>query len=285
VLANGGTARPLPGTWSATSELLASELAPRFGEIELIELRYRVKTWNQLESCMADVVAALELAWRDGARECLLVGFSMGGAVSIGVAGHDAAAAVLGLAPWIPDRLPLDGLRGKRFDVIHGAWDRFLPGIPGVSPDNSRRGYERARAIGVSNFLVHHLEDLLADSQVVPAIDQVEFHPYLFQKELLNFCRGHAIQLEAWGPLMKGQIVTKKPLITLAKKYHRTPAQIALRWDLQHEVVTIPKSSKPERILENAQVFDFELSPEDMHLLDGLDEGLRLGPNPDHVTF
>ena len=149
VLANGGTARPLPGTWSATSELLASELAPRFGEIELIELRYRVKTWNQLESCMADVVAALELAWRNGARECLLVGFSMGGAVSIGVAGHDAAAAVLGLAPWIPDRLPLDGLRGKRFDVIHGAWDRFLPGIPGVSPDNSRRGYERARAIGV----------------------------------------------------------------------------------------------------------------------------------------
>jgi len=143
----------------------------------------------------------------------------------------------------------------------------------------------RARAIGVSNFLVHPLEDLLADSQVVPAIDQVEFHPYLFQKELLNFCRGHAIQLEAWGPLMKGQIVTKKPLITLAKKYHRTPAQIALRWDLQHEVVTIPKSSKPERILENAQVFDFELSPEDMHLLDGLDEGLRLGPNPDHVTF
>jgi len=145
VLVNGGTARAVPGTWSATSELLADELAPRFPGIAFVEVRYRVKTWNELQSCMADAVAALELVQ----RESLLVGFSMGGAVSIGVAAHEAASAVVGLAPWIPDRLPLDGLHGKRLDVIHGSWDRALPGIPGVSATSSRRGFDRARSLGV----------------------------------------------------------------------------------------------------------------------------------------
>ena len=145
VLVNGGTARAVPGTWSATSELLADELSPRFPGIAFVEVRYRVKTWNELSSCMADAEAALELVQ----RESLLVGFSMGGAVSIGVAAHESASAVVGLAPWIPDRLPLDGLKGKRFDVIHGSWDRALPGIPGVSAASSRRGFERARSLGV----------------------------------------------------------------------------------------------------------------------------------------
>ena len=145
VLVNGGSARAVPGTWSATSELLADELAPRFPGIAFVEVRYRLKTWNELSSCMADAVAALELVRRDS----LLVGFSMGGAVSIGVAAHDAVAGVVGLAPWIPERLPLDGLRGKRLDVIHGSWDRYLPGIPGVSASSSRRGFDRARALGI----------------------------------------------------------------------------------------------------------------------------------------
>jgi len=145
VLLNGGTARAVPGTWSATSELLADELAPRFPGVMFAEVRYRVKTWNELPSCIADADAALDLA----GRESLLVGFSMGGAVSIGVAAHEAAVGVVGLAPWIPDRLELDGLRGKRFDVIHGSWDRYFPGIPGVSASSSRRGFERARALGV----------------------------------------------------------------------------------------------------------------------------------------
>lgn len=145
VLLNGGSANAVPGTWSATSELLAEELGPRFPELAFAEIRYRIKTWNALDSCLADAGAALDLL----ARPSLLVGFSMGGAVSIGVAGQPAVIGVLGLAPWIPDRLPLGGLRGKRLDVLHGAWDRYLPGIPGVSAASSRRGFERAQALGI----------------------------------------------------------------------------------------------------------------------------------------
>jgi len=145
ILVNGGSAKAVPGTWSATSELLTTELAPRFPELAFAEVRYRLKTWNALDSCIADARAALDLV----ARPSLLVGFSMGGAVSIAVAAHPVATGVLGLAPWIPDRLPLDGLRGKRLDILHGAWDRYLPGVPGVSPTSSRRGFERARALGI----------------------------------------------------------------------------------------------------------------------------------------
>lgn len=145
VLVNGGSAKAVPGTWSATSELLTTELAPRFRGLAFAEVRYRLKTWNALDSCMADARAALDLV----ARPSLLVGFSMGGAVSIGIAAHPDATGVLGLAPWIPDRLSLDGLRGKRFDVLHGAWDRYLPGFPGVNPTSSKRGFDRARALGI----------------------------------------------------------------------------------------------------------------------------------------
>ena len=146
VFVNGGTAKPVPGTWSATSELLASELAPRFPELTFAEVRYRLKTWRALDSCMADARAALDVL----DRPSLLVGFSMGGAVSIGVAERSEVTGVLGLAPWIPDRLPLERLRGKRLDVLHGAWDRALPGVPGVSPSSSRAGFERARRLGVA---------------------------------------------------------------------------------------------------------------------------------------
>lgn len=149
VLANGGTARAVPGTWSATSELLATQLAPRFPGITFAEIRYRVKSWNELGSCIADADAAIELVVCEGAGHVLLIGFSMGGAVSIGVAGNDAVDAVLGLAPWIPARLPVETMRGKRFDVLHGSWDRWLPGVPGVSPAVSRAGFERVRRLGV----------------------------------------------------------------------------------------------------------------------------------------
>jgi pimeloyl-ACP methyl ester carboxylesterase len=150
VLANGGTARSVPGTWSATSELLATELAPRHPEIAFAEVRYRVKSWHALESCMADAEATLDLTETLGARRALLIGFSMGGAVSIGVAGHESVAGVLGLAPWIPDALDVGGLAGKRLDVVHGAWDRWLPGIPGVTPASSRRGFRRVEALGAA---------------------------------------------------------------------------------------------------------------------------------------
>lgn len=148
VLVNGGTAKPVPGTWSATSELLAEQLAPRRSDVAFVEVRYRVKTWNALPSCVADARAALGLCRSEGAERVLMVGFSMGGAVSIGVADDDLVEGVLGLAPWVPDRLAVEGLAGKRFDVVHGAWDRYLPGVPGVSPASSRRGFERALRAG-----------------------------------------------------------------------------------------------------------------------------------------
>ena len=143
----------------------------------------------------------------------------------------------------------------------------------------------RAKAIGISNFLEHHIEDILRDSQIVPAVNQIEFHPFLVQPALLKFCQEHKIQVEAWAPLMQGQIITEQAVQNLAEKYHKTPAQIVLRWDLQHEVVTIPKSTHPNRIVENAQIFDFELSHADMNLLDALGEGKRIGSHPDTFTF
>ena len=149
VLVNGGTARPVRGTWSATSELLARELARRFPAVRFLEVRYRIKSWKALDWCIEDAAAALDAAVADGAEECLLIGFSMGGAVSIGVAGHEAVRGVLGLSPWIPARLALDGLAGRRLDVLQGALDRALPGVPGVSPASSRAGFERARELGV----------------------------------------------------------------------------------------------------------------------------------------
>ncbi|GIM45205.1 glyoxal reductase [Collibacillus ludicampi] len=141
------------------------------------------------------------------------------------------------------------------------------------------------RAIGVSNFQVHHLEDLLADCEIVPMVNQVEYHPLLTQKELHSFCREQKIQLEAWSPLMRGEVLKHPTVTELAAKYQKTPAQIVLRWDLQNEVVTIPKSVHEHRIKENANIFDFEISREDMERLDGLNQNKRIGPDPDNFNF
>lgn len=141
------------------------------------------------------------------------------------------------------------------------------------------------RAIGVSNFHVHHLKDLISDAEIKPMVDQIEFHPYLTQKELLSFCKEEQIQMEAWSPLMQGEFVGVDLLKELAEKYGKTPAQIILRWDLEHGVVTIPKSVKEHRIQENANLFDFELSQEDMDRVDGLHRNHRFGSNPDNFDF
>lgn len=144
---------------------------------------------------------------------------------------------------------------------------------------------KRIRAIGVSNFLQHHLEDLLTSAEIVPMVNQMEFHPYLVQQDLVDFCRAKGIQYEAWSPMMQGNIFDLEIMKALASKYNKTVAQIVLRWDLQKGVVTIPKSSKKERIISNASIFDFELSAEDMHRLDALDRGKRFGPDPDNFDF
>jgi len=139
----------------------------------------------------------------------------------------------------------------------------------------------KVRAIGVSNFLIHHLQNIMDKCEIVPMVNQIEFHPHLVQKDLLNFCKNNKIQLEAWSPLMRGRINDIPEIVNIAKKYNKTPAQIVLRWDLQHEVVTIPKSVHKERIKENANIFDFELSEIDMKIIDGLDQNKRYGADPD----
>ena len=146
VCVNGGQAGAAEGTWSASLEWLVRRLAPRFPSLVFAEVRYRVKSWKRLDLCVEDARAAVRAA---GAARTLLLGFSMGGAVAISAADEPSVERVLGLAPWIPDRLPLEPLGGRRLDVLHGSLDRWLPGIPGVSPALSRRGFERARALGV----------------------------------------------------------------------------------------------------------------------------------------
>ncbi|KXY07766.1 aldo/keto reductase [Bacillus anthracis] len=144
---------------------------------------------------------------------------------------------------------------------------------------------ERVRAIGVSNFQIHHLQDVLADAEMKPMINQVEYHPRLTQKELQAFCKEQGIQMEAWSPLMQGQLLDNETLQEIAHKYGKTTAQIILRWDLQNEVVTIPKSTKEHRIIANADVFNFELTKEDMEKIDALNQNHRVGPDPDNFDF
>jgi dienelactone hydrolase len=143
---NGGRAAAVEGTWSTSLEWLVARVAPRFPQLRFAEVKYRVKSWNHFDSCLEDARSAIE---RVDAERTLLLGFSMGGAVAISVAGDPRVEGVLGLAPWIPDRLSVEPLRGRRLDVIHGSLDRAFPGIPGVSPANSRAGCERAQALGV----------------------------------------------------------------------------------------------------------------------------------------
>lgn len=130
----------------------------------------------------------------------------------------------------------------------------------------------QVRAIGVSNYTIEHLQELLATARVVPAVNQVEFHPWLYQKKLLEFCRAHGIQLEAYSPLTKGERLHDPRLEAIARKYGKSPAQILIRWCLQHEVVVIPKSTNPQRIRENAEIYDFEITMEDICRLDAFDE-------------
>ncbi|MCQ6266863.1 aldo/keto reductase [Fictibacillus sp. WQ 8-8] len=143
----------------------------------------------------------------------------------------------------------------------------------------------RVRAIGVSNFHVHHLKDVMADSEIVPMVNQVEYHPRLAQKELLAFCKENKIQMEAWSPLMQGELLNNPVLSEIAEKHNKSVAQVILRWDLQNGVVTIPKSVKDHRIQENSEVFDFELSAEDMEKINTLNEDQRVGPDPDNFDF
>ena len=128
----------------------------------------------------------------------------------------------------------------------------------------------RAKSIGVSNFLIHHLDDLLQNCEVVPTVNQIEFHPYLVQQDLLDYCHEHHILPQAWSPLMQGHVLKVPEIIALGEQYGKTPVQIVL-----------PKSSRQQRIVDNAELFYFEISAEDVAKLDALDRGQRFGPDPD----
>jgi methylglyoxal/glyoxal reductase len=149
-----------------------------------------------------------------------------------------------------------------------------------VLEDAYARG--QTRAIGVSNFQAPHLEDLLAQATIAPMVNQVEFHPYLVQPDLLRFCTAHHIQHQGWSPLMVGRVDELPEIQRIAAVHGKTPFQVAVRWALQHNSVTIPKSVKPEHIAENADVFSFELTPDEMQAIDRLDRGQRIGPDPEH---
>jgi diketogulonate reductase-like aldo/keto reductase len=143
------------------------------------------------------------------------------------------------------------------------------------------------RAIGVSNFHIHHLNDLAAATGILPLFDQIESHPLMNNQRLVNDCRKAGITVGAWSPLGGPNIpLLQHPVLrSLAEKYGRTPAQIVLRWDIQRGVAVIPKSVHKERIVSNSMIFDFALSDKDMHLIQTLDAGLRVGPDPDNFNF
>jgi diketogulonate reductase-like aldo/keto reductase len=142
----------------------------------------------------------------------------------------------------------------------------------------------KVRAIGVSNFMIHHLEPLLASCEIIPMLNQVELHPQFPQDELREFCKKYNIVIESWGPLMQGRIFEVKLMKELSAKYNKTIAQVALRWHLQLGVISIPKSTKPERIKSNIDIFDFEISDEDMKRIESL-KGDRIGAHPDKINF
>jgi len=149
------------------------------------------------------------------------------------------------------------------------------------------RGFERAladgrtRSIGVSNFQVAHLDRLAAETSCVPAVNQIELHPRLSQPELRSYHDRHGIATEAWAPIGQGESLSEKAIVEVAQRYERTPAQVILRWHIQHGNIVFPKSSRPERMRENISVFDFELDERDVATLDGLNAGRRMGPDPD----
>ncbi len=143
----------------------------------------------------------------------------------------------------------------------------------------------RCRSIGVSNFMVHHLEGLLQKAQVVPAINQIEMSPYnyLHRKETLDLCHSTGIVIEAYSPLTKGKKLKDPRLVEIAAKYGKTTAQLLIRWALEKHYVVLPKSVNKDRIIENADVFDFTISEEDLAIMDGFNEDLATGWDPTHV--
>ncbi|MBD3228694.1 MAG: aldo/keto reductase [Candidatus Lokiarchaeota archaeon] len=156
--------------------------------------------------------------------------------------------------------------RAKRLETWHAMEELFYG--------------DKVRAIGVSNFKIDHLQQLLNNSDITPVVNQVEFSPFLYQKELLDYCQEHDIKIEAYAPLTRAQKFNNPILKKIAKKYDKSPAQVLIRWGIQHKLIEIPKSSSRKHIKENSQIFDFNINLSDMEKLDNLDEDFRVVNDP-----
>lgn len=143
----------------------------------------------------------------------------------------------------------------------------------------------KVKAIGVCNFMKHHLQELLTFAEVLPMVNQVELHPQFPEKYLREFCAEKQIVVTAWGPLMQGEVFKSEVLAAIAQKHNRSISQVTLRWHIQQNIIAIPKSVKKERMIDNLNIFDFELDEEDMQAIDKMNTGRRLGPDPDERTF
>lgn len=175
--------------------------------------------------------------------------------------------------------------------------DLYLIHWPANSPDgmdvnaSTWRAFEklykdgRIKAIGVSNFLIHHLQALMDKAAVLPMVDQIEFHPGQMQSETTDFCKSHNILVEGWSPLGTGRMLKNEQLMEIAKKYNKSVAQLCIRWCLQNDVLPLPKSVTPERIVENGKVFDFEITNDDMAAINEMPYIGGSGLNPDKVNF
>ncbi|MEH7884634.1 aldo/keto reductase [Bacillus sp. JJ1609] len=143
----------------------------------------------------------------------------------------------------------------------------------------------RVKAIGVSNFKIHHLEDLLMHSEEKPVVNQVELHPLFSQENLREFCQLHEIKVEAWSPLSRGRFLDEPALKKIADSHNKSSAQVILRWHLQNQIIAIPKSVTPSRLKENADIFEFELTQAEMEMIDALNQNQRFGADPDNIDF
>jgi diketogulonate reductase-like aldo/keto reductase len=257
-------------------------------------------------SCEAAVLAALEAGYRH-IDTAAMYGNEESVGAAIRMSGIPREAVFVTTKLWNsdhgnPERALDTSLRKLKFDYV----DLYLIHYPVRERRQSWRALEalrakgKARSIGVSNFTIRHLTELLAETKTVPAVNQVELHPYLYQRDLVDFCVAKGIVIEAYSPLTHGKRLNDPKLVAAAKRYssagpqpadrwsqlplgHRlsggpatkSTAQKLIRWALQHGLVVIPKSADRRRIFENADVFDFEISAEDMQLLDSFNEDLR----------
>ncbi len=175
----------------------------------------------------------------------------------------------------------LERLKTDYLDLYLIHWPRGYSFIETWSAMTDLYKEGRIRAIGVSNFHRGHLEYLKNNSEILPVVNQIEIHPYFIQEDLIEYCKNEGIIPESWSPLAKGRVTVDNVLSQIAEKYGKTPAQVAIRWHIDRGFIVIPKSGNPKRIAENFDVFDFELSEEDIKRINELNTLRKIGPDPD----